>query len=1536
MPQDNTAKQLIINKLSKEQYNELSSNSQLSNSELYVITDDNHYTEQEITTLLSTKQGLLTIGQGILIDENDIISLDLENVYLREEIDILLSSKSDLNVTGNSLEYDNNILTLKNVYGDVISSVTIKSLLQTDNITVSYNTEDKLQSIGEITKNGTPKYTWIGTQEEYDKDLESGIIDEYTECLITDTEAEGITPIVQFEAPTKLSELANDMDFTTNAVVQEIKSELENKIDTKIDDTNLVHKTGTEVINGFKTFTEEITIQNGGTKGRISHKNTTSETPSITDGYIEFGENTLKYGKESEQGLLYHTENDIFHSGNLIAGNNIAITHSNGVYKINGQAGGGTGGTTVYVDEETIVKNDQEVITTVGVKSKNDTVLYDWVGTLEEYQTGVTDGTIQSNWICWITDDENKNGITPVYGSDIALLDIVITNQALEGVDKIGKELQGSLVLKSEYPDAYKKLLNQKNKATSVTETINGIEVTYYQCTNGWKVMSVDNKSVYDELFENTGSANFFVLDETSENFYLPKTNNLLQPNVNVGELGRYNEAGLPNITGNIVGANISGDGVLFVPNNDDGYRYSPNGSQNHTGVNFNASRSNSIYGNSDTVQPQSTNVFIYYKVGNTLQESATIDMEAQILELQNKLTFNMFDTKTSDHILEGEEAIGWALQGSYVYKNSLVERVGYTDFYNRCVEEFNDRNNLEKCVRLNIVRKGDLKIDNGVLNNFSTTNYAMVPNNVSFGNSFEMVIKHRTGTDVTTGSYLTAGLTGTYLGLCILNGLIYFSVGNGSSWTDISGLTGTTTIQPNTTYYTKVTYDGTKYQVLLSMDNLNWNLEISANSTQIIPEHTRLIGINRNLTQNNLGSIDLKECYIDINGERFWTGADKVTENLNGHMFYHIKDKSVVDDIYNQYGIAWFYGIDEENERIWLPRNNWFEQLTGDVNEVNKMVEAGLPDVWFYGATKQQGFGYVSGQSHTSESRVTASSQNSIYGNSDTVQPPASKKLLYICVGNTSKVKSLSNITDITTTENDTIPLLYSTYQSHKISSAGWLKADNKSQPSTLYPSAYNYLEGLLQSNPNNIPVINTADIVEGEDYTKHFKVDLTNQTFTLPIRTSERILVAKKEVTNEDNTWYNLYSDGWCEQGGQAYSTDGTVGVNITLVRAYNNTNYSCITSSKGNAYGTYGYTASIISNNTISIYWNYSNGGRTAIWQTSGYTQIPTLEEYTEPLYLYFKVGNALQHLEVIDMLHQADLNNPYFLGMSEYFENRPNNLSWLKSEGQWNSKDVYVSYYEWLEEQYNEGNENVKLYTEEYDDYNFVLNQEEGTFRLPLLNGSENLTSDKTEAFELQTSGAEYEAPANGWFNLCKTATAVDQYIMMFSGTMRHLHSAASTKTNVTVSMEVKKGQKFQVYYTVAGTTNYFNFIYAQGNGDLYYYVGETVQNANLINAGRIEETKANKTDVDGQWVVKNEDIILNVSLNGSTPLEIDLSDYLPNDGYDYECNISSNLASTTTSGQECIVMISSDTQANVTLCRCRSVGTATKSNICLSI
>ena len=56
------------------------------------------------------------------------------------------------------------------------------------------------------------------------------------------------------------------------------------------------------------------------------------------------------------------------------------------------------------------------------------------------------------------------------------------------------------------------------------------------------------------------------------------------------------------------------------------------------------------------------------------------------------------------------------------------------------------------------------------------------------------------------------------------------------------------------------------------------------------------------------------------------------VRVHSNGHQFYDIADKETVDIWFETYGFAWMYGIDQENERVFLPRDN--EKLHGSLIE--------------------------------------------------------------------------------------------------------------------------------------------------------------------------------------------------------------------------------------------------------------------------------------------------------------------------------------------------------------------------------------------------------------------------------------------------------------------------------------------------------------------------------------------------------------------------------------------------------------------------
>lgn len=228
-------------------------------------------------------------------------------------------------------------------------------------------------------------------------------------------------------------------------------------------------------------------------------------------------------------------------------------------------------------------------------------------------------------------------------------------------------------------------------------------------------------------------------------------------------------------------------------------------------------------------------------------------------------------------------------------------------------------------------------------------------------------------------------------------------------------------------------------------------------------------------------------------------------------------------------------------------------------------------------------------------------------------------------------------------------------------------------------------------------------------------------------------------------------------------------------------------------------------------------------------------------------------------------QGDLNNPFFFGMSKYFESEPNNASWLVSNGAFHSGTIYKSFYEWLLKILN-GTENVdgvsvKASTEVYGDYDYVVNTTDTTFRLPIYDGSETIISNKYSSLELGKSDKSYTAPANGVVAVAQTNNA-EGYCNVYAGNrgvMNYVSGSSSANKTTKVNFSVKRDESFKYGYSgrnADATTNSFKFYYAQGNGSLYFYVGETIQDANVIAAGEVLNDVATLKGYD--YVVESYD------------------------------------------------------------------------------
>lgn len=95
--------------------------------------------------------------------------------------------------------------------------------------------------------------------------------------------------------------------------------------------------------------------------------------------------------------------------------------------------------------------------------------------------------------------------------------------------------------------------------------------------------------------------------------------------------------------------------------------------------------------------------------------------------------------------------------------------------------------------------------------------------------------------------------------------------------------------------------------------------------------------------------------------------------------------------------------------------------------------------------------------------------------------------------------------------------------------------------------------------------------------------------------------------ETCRNRNNFYNKYSDGWVEQGGES-ANSGTSGTSVTLLVTMSDTSYIVLVSpSQGESYGTSGYGAGGTSygktTTGFKVYSN-NNGGRPAFWVAMGY--------------------------------------------------------------------------------------------------------------------------------------------------------------------------------------------------------------------------------------------------------------------------------------------------------------------------------------------
>lgn len=204
-----------------------------------------------------------------------------------------------------------------------------------------------------------------------------------------------------------------------------------------------------------------------------------------------------------------------------------------------------------------------------------------------------------------------------------------------------------------------------------------------------------------------------------------------------------------------------------------------------------------------------------------------------------------------------------------------------------------------------------------------------------------------------------------------------------------------------------------------------------------------------------------------------------------------------------------------------------------------------------------------------------------------------------------------------------------------------GCLPCDGSEYTKAQFESLWtNYL---ANGNLETLSYTDYAAQVTTYGYCNKFAIDTANNKFKVPTivhiseRDPKRILV--ESYHDEDGNWYNVYSDGWIEQGGIILPQTRNDNFPVTLLKPYKDTSYNLITNKSidTNVTGTIG----------VISFWTHSKtetGFTTAVdlnvrcnWRACGYATVPETTNDTntdDALKVFVVVANGQMNQSTMD--------------------------------------------------------------------------------------------------------------------------------------------------------------------------------------------------------------------------------------------------------------------------------------------------------------
>lgn len=444
---------------------------------------------------------------------------------------------------------------------------------------------------------------------------------------------------------------------------------------------------------------------------------------------------------------------------------------------------------------------------------------------------------------------------------------------------------------------------------------------------------------------------------------------------------------------------------------------------------------------------------------------------------------------------------------GLHLLDGSLISGSGiYADFVTYIADLYNSLLPTARTVyNVNIV--GSLTNNNGVLSGFSASNYAVISNaNIGTASSWEQVWKVTTPNNVSSSHYICSGNNATCYDFGYVDGIWkMFLSSNGTSWDIANGATNNISVSTNTTYLVKLEFTGTAYNMLVSTDDGDtWTtVATHSSSTKVYSVNSFKIGNTYDALWPWNGSIDLNSSYININGQRWWKGTTQIVDCFT--------DEGSWQASVSQYGSCGKFVYDSENNTVRLPK------LGNQIYTTGQNQNSFNVDVYGNGKT----LGLINGNG--SNYRLVMDKDDNHY--------------LSVSSG------SPANVSTSDPGNTYQMPEGYYGVNTNPLTSGivGNVDLTNLSHSETVY-----YYIVIATSTKTDIEV----DIDEiATDLNGKADVDLTNCT-------KPHIV----ETYVNGTSWYRVYSDSWCEQGGTG-DTAAQASNSVALLKAYADTNYTLL---------------------------------------------------------------------------------------------------------------------------------------------------------------------------------------------------------------------------------------------------------------------------------------------------------------------------------------------------------------------------------------